>query len=61
MGNWICETCNRETMVSFRCDNCHRGVCRECITFKKGKQLCRNCAEPTEEVRIDGEPELVPA
>lgn len=59
MSGWKCELCERETMVSFRCDNCHRGVCQECIVFKDKKQLCLDCAYPKEGVKIN-EPELVP-
>jgi len=41
----ICERCKREVWVSFRCEVCHRGVCRDCITFKDKKQLCLDCAD----------------
>lgn len=56
-----CERCERETVISFRCDNCHRGVCHNCIVFTDDKQLCLDCDKPKEEVRINDEPELVPA
>ena len=61
MSLWKCEICKRETTISFRCDNCHRGVCHNCIVFRGDKQLCVDCAHPIEGVRIDEPRELVPA
>jgi len=61
MSSWVCERCGREAGVSFLCDKCHRHICQNCIVFRDGRQLCLDCAYPKEEVRIDGEPELVPA
>ena len=57
-NDWICERCLRKTMRSFTCQSCHRGVCKECIVFPKGKQFCLDCAEGGKKVKVL---ELVPA
>ncbi len=43
MKNWICERCGKETGVIFRCEQCRKGVCNNCIDFKDGRQLCLDC------------------
>lgn len=58
MSAAICERCKRETWVTFSCQSCHKHVCIRCIVSKDDRQLCRDCADTTEEVRAD-EPEPV--
>ena len=58
---YVCERCERsDIFVTWVCQNCHRGVCRECIVFINHRQLCLDCVDTKEGVRID-EPEVVPA
>ena len=58
---FVCELCGRRNRImSLVCDNCHRHVCQDCIVFRDGKQLCRNCAYEKEGVKIN-EPKLIPA
>ena len=40
----VCEKCEKETFVTFRCEECHNGFCRDCIVTKDGRQLCLKCA-----------------
>ena len=61
MSRWICGRCEREAGVAYVCENCHKHVCKKCIVFKGGIQLCKDCAEPTEGAKINDEPVLVPA
>ena len=44
MNNAICERCERETGVIWRCQQCGKGVCRQCIETKDNKQVCADCA-----------------
>ena len=44
---WTCEICGKDVWTSFRCEQCHRGVCSRCIVFPgNGKQVCSDCAFP---------------
>ena len=43
---FVCERCHRENIwVSWRCESCHRAVCKNCITIslRVGKQVCLDC------------------
>ena len=55
MNPWVCGRCNREAGVAYVCEDCHKHVCKMCIEFKGGRQICLDCADK------EAKDELVPA
>ena len=50
MSGFVCERCLKEVWVSFRCEECGRGVCRKCILSYTGKKpLCLDCTSVRED------------